>query len=317
MHEDPASRILPPGLHARLAAGPLGALRRSLGPRGWVPRQYAARPLVLEPADSRSARIEDAPSFAIVTPSRDQGRFIGATIASVLDQHYPRLSYRICDGGSTDATVGILASFGDAVSWDSRPDGGQADAINRGFVGIDGDIMAYLNSDDLLMPGTLAYVARFFRTNPQVDIVYGHRIYIDANGDEIGRCILPAHDDETLKWIDFVPQETLFWRRRVWDAVGPFDNDFHFALDWDFLLRAQAAGFVFRRLPRFLGCFRHHPEQKSVRMIETIGEQEMVRLRSRTLGQTPSRHEIRRASARYLVRQRMREWLWRLGALRG
>ena len=64
-------------------------------------------------------------------------------------------------------------------------------------------------------------------------------------------------------WGDFVPQETMFWRRRVWDKIGPFDESFHFALDWDFLLRAQAAGFRFLRLPRFLACFRVHNRQKT------------------------------------------------------
>src|SRR6516164_4023388 len=118
----------------------------------------------------------------------------------------------------------------------------------------------------VLLPGTLAYVARAFRDNPDLDVVYGHRVYIDFHGFEIGRCVLPPHDAEILKWADYIPQETLFWRRRVWEKIGPFDESFKFALDWDFVIRAQTAGFAFRRLPRFLACFRIHNQQKNTYM---------------------------------------------------
>src|SRR4029078_10186052 len=114
-----------------------------------------------------------------------------------------------------------------------------------------------------LLPGTLAYVAQAFIDRPDVDLIYGHRVVIGTEGYEIGRWVLPPHDYELTKWLDFVPQETLFWRRRVWDAIGPFDTSFQFALDWDCILRAQAAGFKFKRLPRFLACFRVHDMQKT------------------------------------------------------
>jgi len=115
--------------------------------------------------------------------------------------------------------------------------------------------MAYLNSDDLLLPDTLAYVAEFFLRNPEIDIVYGHRIVIDAQTFEIGRWILPSHDSEAIKWADFVPQETMFWRKRVWDRVVELDESFRYALDWDFILRAQSLNFKFKRLPVFLVAF--------------------------------------------------------------
>ena len=112
--------------------------------------------------------------------------------------------------------------------------------------------MGYLNSDDVLLPGTLAYVAREFDEHPSIDLIYGNRIFIDSDGRDVGRVVLPRHDKQTLLWADYVPQETLFWRRRVWDRIGPFDENFQYALDWEFILRAGAAGFNFRRVPRFL-----------------------------------------------------------------
>lgn len=284
-------------------------------PQSWNYRQHATRPLRIDPAYAREEPPANQPRIAIVTPSYNQGRFITATIDSVLTQNYPSLAYCVQDGASDDSTRDVLKSYGDRLSWHHEPDGGQANGINRGFARLGGDIMAYLNSDDVLLPGTLAYVARAFRDHPDVDVVYGHRIYIDQQGLEVGRCVLPPHHAQTLKWLDYVPQETMFWRRRVWDTIGPFDESFEFALDWDFILRAQAAGFRFMRLPRFLGCFRVHDRQKSTSLAH-IGEREMLRLRRQHLGGTPTLLDMRRATTRYLLRQRLYELMYRSGVVR-
>ncbi|MEH2561465.1 glycosyltransferase [Bradyrhizobium sp. AZCC 2289] len=145
----------------------------------------------------------------------------------MLAQNHPRLSYHVQNGGSVDDTVDILKNYGDRISWRSEPDKGQADAINLGFAGVDCEVMAYLNSDDTLLPGMLAYVADFFQRRPDIDFVYGHRIFIDYAGREIGRAVFPAHNTETLTYAGYVPQETMFWRRRVWDKIGPIDTRFH------------------------------------------------------------------------------------------
>jgi glycosyltransferase involved in cell wall biosynthesis len=188
------------------------------------------------------------------------------------------------------------------VSWASSHDRGQAHAINLGFLRAEGDIMAYLNSDDTLLPGTLDYVASFFGNNPEVDIVYGHRVIIDMYGDEVGRWVLPPHDDNILKWADFVPQETLFWRRRVWDKLGSFDETFQLALDWEFLLRAQANGFRFARLPRFLGGFRVHDAQKTL-IMNDVATREAACLRERYLGRKVEPQEIDGALRPFFRRQ--------------
>lgn len=290
--------------------------RRSwLRPPMWTLEQHSPRPLKLRSLQGLPALPKPVPSIAIVTPSFNHGRFLRATIDSVVNQAYPRLFFHVQDGGSDDDTVEVLKSYGDKISWRSARDKGQSDAINLGFAGVDCDIMAYLNSDDTLLPGTLARIANFFHERPDIDVVYGHRIFIDSDGFEIGRAIFPAHDAKALLYGGYVPQETMFWRRRVWDSIEPMDVDFHYALDWDFILRAQAAGFKFERMRRFLACFRVHEEQKTTRNFE-VGRREMQTLRLRSLGHLPTQREIYRAMLPYFARQFALHWSYRFGLVK-
>jgi glycosyltransferase involved in cell wall biosynthesis len=292
------------------------ALRRFwLSPPMWTFEQYPPRALDLADHPSAPALPAKAPRIAIVTPSYNHARFLDATIDSVLGQNYPNLQYHVQDGASTDGSVELLKNRGDRIGWRSERDNGQSHAINLGFAGVDCDIMGYLNSDDMLLPGTLAYVASFFLARPDIDIVYGHRVFVDRNGLEIGRAVLPAHDGKTLQYADYIPQETMFWRKRVWQALKSIDESFHYALDWDFILRAQEAGFRFARLPRFLACFRIHEEQKTAATLH-IGRREMRALRLRSLGFAPTQMEIRRAVAPYAARQFAYHWSYKLGLLK-
>ncbi len=286
-----------------------------LRPPMWTFEQHSPRALNLRSLPASPALPKRVPTIGIVTPSYNHRPFLAATIESVIGQNYPALFYHVQDGGSEDGSVEILKGYGDKISWRSAPDHGQADAINRGFAGVDCEIMAYLNSDDTLIPGALACIADFFAARPEIDIVYGHRIFIDHAGSEIGRAILPAHSREALRYAGYVPQETMFWRRRVWDAIGPMDTKFQYALDWDFMLRAQAAGFKFARLRRFLACFRVHDAQKTTKDYE-LGRKEMQSLRLRNLGYVPSQLEISSALAPYLLRQFIFHWSYRLGLVR-
>jgi Glycosyl transferase family 2 len=289
--------------------------RFRLRPPMWTFEQHPPRLLDLRSFPPAPPLPANVPRIAMVTPSYNHGRYLDATIDSILKQNYPNLHYHIQDGASLDGTLDILRSRGDVVSWRSQPDSGQSQAINRGFADTDSDIMAYLNSDDTLLPGTLAYVANFFLAHPDVDIVYGHRVFIDRDGLEVGRAVLPAHHGKTLRYADYIPQETMFWRRRVWQAVGPIDETFHYALDWDFLLRAQDKGFKFRRLPRFLACFRIHDQQKTAATY-AVGDREMRALRLRSFGFSPTPLQIRRAIAPYVIRQMTYHWSYKLGLLR-
>ena len=266
--------------------------------------QYSPRPISAEGGANEASGVASLPKISIVTPSYQQGAYIERTIRSVLDQRYQNLEYFVQDGGSNDGTVGVLKVYeAQLAGWVSEKDGGQSHAINMGFVKTTGEIMAWLNSDDLLLPGTLQTVAEYFQKHPDVDVVYGNRLLVDERDMEIGRWIMPGHDSDVLSWVDYVPQETLFWRRRIWDQVGgAIDESFRFAMDWDLLVRFRDAGAKFGHIPQFLGAFRIHESQKTSAVINEIGHKEMDRIRERILGRIPASKEIRKAVRPYLVK---------------
>jgi glycosyltransferase involved in cell wall biosynthesis len=279
------------------------ALRSLLGIRLGQFAMYSPRPVRI-PAHYRTRRGGTGRlKVSIVTPVFNQSAFIAATIESVLSQNYPALEYIIIDGGSSDGTAEIVKSYRDRLFWaESSPDNGQSDAINRGMRYASGDLLAWLNGDDLLLPGALDYVVHFFETHPNIDVLYGHRIVIDHTGKEIGRWVLPPHSDRVLSWVDYIPQETLFWRRKAWEVAGArIDDTFHFAMDWDLLLRLRDSGARFVRVPRFLGAFRVHEKQKTWAEQETLGIPEINRIRERCLGYVPSKAELRLAVIPYIL----------------
>lgn len=268
------------------------------------------------------------PKLSIVTPSYQHHRFLGDTMRSVLTQP-TAIEYVVQDGGSTDGSAELIARLAAEnaaqpvasarlVSWTSARDAGQADAIAKGFARTTGgpeDIMGWINSDDFYLPGALAYVAGYFARHPEVDAIYGNRIVVDEESREVARWFLPAHDPEVLRLNDFVPQETLFWRRRLWDRIGGLNTQFHFAIDWDLLLRFDAAHARIVRLPYFLACFRSHADQKTSAIMHSTGQSEITRLRERTHGRKFPAHEIEGHPLlmRYLRRSAFLEFAWNLG----
>ena len=274
------------------------------------------KPLRVRVNYHRTTFPKSTPSLTIVTPTLNHAEYLAHTITSVVSQGHPRLEYVVQDGGSHDETCDILRQCNGVLTrWESSSDRGQAHAINKGFAGTSGEIMAYLNSDDLILPGALAYVSRYFAEHPEVDVVYGHRVLIDLHGRDVGRQVLPPHDDAVLAWADYIPQETLYWRRRTWDLIGgEIDESFQFAMDWDLLLRFADIGACIHRLPRFLGAFRVHPDQKT-QACWTLGEQEMFRLRARVHGRDVDYPEIHANIEGYLKRHRRYQRLYRFGLL--
>jgi hypothetical protein len=159
-------------------------------------------------------------------------------------------------------------------------------------------------------------VGRFFEAHPEVDVIYGHRVLVDENDMEIGRWILPRHRDSVLDWADFIPQETLFWRRRAWESAGArLDEEFRFALDWDLLLRMRDAGARMVRVPRFLGAFRVHTAQKTSAQLDDAGADEMDRIRRRVHNRNVSQEEVDRELRRYLRRHVNLHKLYRAGLI--
>jgi hypothetical protein len=296
---DAAPLIAPPQAWTRRARA---RVRRWTTPRLGVFYQQAPEPLRVARRTLRTRLPKPAPGIAVVTPSLGQGQFIERTLRSVLDQDYPALEYVVQDGGSTDGTSDVLRRYESRLArWTSEPDGGQADAINRGFAGTTGELMAYLNSDDLLLPGSLGWVADYMHRHPDVDAIYGQRMIVDEQDRVIGIWVTPPHDDAMLGLSNVVPQETLFWRRDAWDRVGGMDASFRFALDWDFLVRLRDSGARIVRANRYLGAFRVHGEQKSQAELR-IGDAESDALRERVHGHPMTWEEATAAMRPYLRR---------------
>ena len=204
------------------------------------------------------------PLVSIVTPSFNQARFLRRTIESVLAQDHPRIEYIVRDGGSTDGSRDILASYGDRLRWVSEPDGGQSAAINRGFETASGEIRGYLNSDDVLVPGALSAVVAHFAGAASCDLVYGDGEYIDADDRVIGCCPTGAHSLARLAEENFICQPAAFWRATLAREVGPFNEALHYAMDYEYWLRIARAGGRMEHLPRTLAATRLHAEAKTV-----------------------------------------------------
>ncbi len=266
--------------------------------------------------ESRIASSRPPLTISLVTPSFNQREFLERTIASVVGQRYPALEFVVQDGGSTDGSVDLLEAHASQLArWDSRPDSGQSAAINAGFCKTTGEIMSYLNSDDILFPGALQYVADFFASHPDVDVVYSNTVMIDTIDRPLVLWLLPEHDDESLWWYDYVPQPTLFWRRSAWTKAGSHvDESLHYAMDWDLLHRFLYAGARFARLPTLLAAFRVHGGQKTQRMRQ-VGQREVAALRLRHVGRRVSFAEVALRSVPHVIARARLTTAYRLGWL--
>jgi glycosyltransferase involved in cell wall biosynthesis len=187
------------------------------------------------------------PLISIITPSFNQGRFIDQTIDSVLSQNYSNLEYIVIDGGSTDDTLKILKSYGKQLTWISEPDQGQTDAINKGLKMARGEILGYLNSDDILIPGALQKVGEYYvKTgsnwmtgdcnviDEEEKILLSHNVLIRG----YKRLLLKLYSPWLLKVVDnMIPQPSTFWSRRAYDKIGEFDTTLNYVMDYDYWLR--------------------------------------------------------------------------------
>lgn len=204
-----------------------------------------------------------APHVSVVVPSLHQGAFLGATLRSVLDQGYGPLEILVVDGGSTDGTLEVLRGFGERIQWTSEPDAGQSDAINKGLRRARGQILTYLNSDDVLAPGAVAAAVAALGAEPGPAVVYGDLDVIDSEGALLYRLPAPALTRRRMVARgEYVPQPGTFWHRGVQEAIGLFDVGLHYAMDHDFFCRA-AARFPLIRLPRTMAGFRIHGASKT------------------------------------------------------
>jgi glycosyltransferase involved in cell wall biosynthesis len=197
------------------------------------------------------------PLVTVVTPSFNQGRFIRETIESVLAQNYPSIEYLVIDGGSTDETLGILKKYPGRFYWVSEKDKGQANAINKGWSRARGEILAWLNSDDVYLPGAISKAVAFLQDHPEVGTGYGEGYHIDEEDQVIERYPTEPFDRERLKETCFICQPTVFIRRKVLEEVGFLDESLRYCMDYDLWFR-MARKFKFGYLPEYLACTRFY-----------------------------------------------------------
>lgn len=179
------------------------------------------------------------PRVSLVTPSYNGMPCLRAAIDSVLEQDYPGIEYLVMDGGSTDGTLALLREYGDRLKWVSAPDAGQADAIARGFAQTSGEILGWLNADDVLKPGAVRAAVDALLAHPGAGLVYGKADFIDAGGRTIGPCTVvePYSRHRLLHYGDYIIQPAAFFTRLAYTTVGGLDRSLHWAMDWDLWIR--------------------------------------------------------------------------------
>ncbi|MDH5644414.1 MAG: glycosyltransferase [Candidatus Heimdallarchaeota archaeon] len=205
------------------------------------------------------------PVVTIVTPSYNQGRFIRRTIESVLGQDYSEIEYIVIDGGSTDETVSILQEYEGDIKWVSEKDDGQTDAINKGIQLSRGSIIAYLNSDDIYLPGTISYIVEKFNMNKEVDFIYGDFYAIDKADNIIDKIKTISYDPNILLYdANYISQPASFYTKRLINEIGLFDDSLRYLMDYEFFLRAAKRKVRFMMVPRYLSAIRYHKDCKTL-----------------------------------------------------
>lgn len=196
------------------------------------------------------------PKISIVTPSLNQGRFIEDAIQSVAKQAYPNFEHIIVDACSTDETLSVLRSY-PHLRWVSEPDGGQSDALNKGFRMSTGELVGWLNADEYYLPGTFDAVAEFCMDNPATDIFYGDTIFVDEQG-RLQRAKKGHEFSFTvlLYFGCFIPTDATFLRRHFIEEGFFIDTNYRVVMDLEYFLRCAASGKHFKYIDRLLGSFR-------------------------------------------------------------
>lgn len=201
--------------------------------------------------------------LSVVTPSYNQGRFIRRTVESVLLQNVP-VEYVVMDGGSCDETADILKEYGDRLTFFSEKDKGQTDALNKGIAMTHGDIVGWLNSDDVYYPGTFAAVLEYFEANPECDVVYGLADHIDEKDGFIEDYPVEPWSLDRLEEVCFLCQPAVFFRRELVGRFGLPDVNLRYCMDYEFWLRLGLKGARFDLVPVKLAGSRLYAENKTL-----------------------------------------------------
>jgi len=240
-----------------------------------------------QPLPERMSDGSEWPRISIVTPSYNQGQFIEETIRSVLLQGYPNLEYIIIDGGSSDNSVEIIKKYEQYLSyWVSEPDKGPTDAINKGWEKASGEIVAYLNSDDAYLPGTLATIAETFQENCDARVVCGNELKIDSEGFVISESRVEKADRLSLLHLNLISQPATFIRRSTLELVGGLSLDVHYIFDFELWLRITRLNSM-KPIQRLLAVTRWHDDTITMTRRSEVGR-ELVQVISNEIAMYPS-----------------------------
>jgi len=206
-----------------------------------------------------------ATTISVVTPSYNQVKYVEQTLRSVIGQRADVHEYFVMDGGSTDGSVDVIRRYADRIDyWISEKDRGQSDAIHKGFSRATGDVLCWLNSDDLFLPGALRTVREAFDRHPEWDVVLGYHVNIDAEGRLTAVHRIPGQTLSWLKWgILHVAQQACFFRRSLYERVGGLDLSLHCVMDSELWIRFLAAGAKWGHVREHLAAYRLHEETKT------------------------------------------------------
>lgn len=203
------------------------------------------------------------PLVSIVTPSYNQALYLEQTIQSVLGQDYPRMEYIVIDGGSTDDSVEIIKKYANRLAyWVSEKDNGQAEAINKGLARANGEILAWLNSDDYYLLNTVSVAVRCFEQNPDVVMAYGDMFAVNGNGQTINILRYKQLSLQDLLCFQIIGQPSVFFRRSAFEKAGPLETNFHFMLDHHLWIRLAQQGRILH-IPQIWSAARYHAEAKN------------------------------------------------------
>lgn len=203
------------------------------------------------------------PLVSVITPSFNQARYLEATIQSVLSQDYPRIEYIVIDGASQDGSMEIIKKYENRLAyWVSEKDSGQAEAINKGLAHANGEILAWLNSDDYYLPNTISAVVKTFEENPDVVMLYGDMLAVDEQGKAINLLKYKQLSLEDLLCFQILGQPAVFFRRAAHEKTGGLDPTFHFLLDHHLWIRLAQRGTILY-IPQTWAAARYHAEAKN------------------------------------------------------
>jgi len=218
------------------------------------------------------------PKVSIITPSYNHGQFIERTILSVLNQNYPNLEHIVIDGGSKDNTIEILKKYSHLI-WKSESDKGQSDAFNKGLRMASGEIIGWLNSDDIYLSKIIHKVVKVFENNPEVSVVYGDSYYINENDRIIRKYRSGDFDLKRLLTCGYcyIPPMSAFIKKQVFDSVKyPLDINLHYCMDHDLFIRIAIAGFKFKYVPEFFSAFRRSKINKTTINIKLMRKESYI-----------------------------------------